>query len=135
QDFAHLNSNCGRIPSKAQSVPRIAMHWVTASSGKDLNGRTEMEWSSVKAQHVSKACDALLRSKIPSLKPGGLVVIYKNERLPAKAVLRLAYCLANNISTEAHIKFSSGETSLTRLRLLGFHAERLQANHSGATKD
>ena len=92
-----------------------------------------MKWASVKAHHVNQACDVLMRSTV-SPKPRGLVVIYKNQKLPAKAVLRLAYCLANDIPTETHIKFSSGENSLMLLRSLGFSAERLQTNHPAATK-
>jgi len=98
-----------------------------------LDGAMKMKWASVKAHHVSQACDALIKSMV-SPKPGGLVVIYKNQKLPVKAVLRLAYCLANDIPTETRIKFSSGENSLTLLRSLGFSAERLQTKDSAATK-
>jgi len=86
-----------------------------------------MKWASVKAEHVRQACDALLRSKAPVSKLGGLVVVYKDHQLPAKAVLRLAYRVANNIPSETKLKFSSGETSLQILRSLGFRAERLPA--------
>jgi hypothetical protein len=87
--------------------------------------RRKSKWASVKAHHVSQACDALMRSGV-SPKPHGLVVMYKNHKLPVKAVLKLAYCIANDIPTETPIKFSSGEKSLTLLRSLGFSAERLQ---------
>jgi hypothetical protein len=94
-----------------------------------------MNWTSVKAHHVSQACETLLSSAGPRLKPRGLVVTYKNQQLPVKAVLRLAYCLANNISTDTYVDFTSGEGTLKLLRALGFHAERLQANHNAATTD
>jgi hypothetical protein len=92
-----------------------------------------MKWASVKSHHVTQACDSLLKSTVGP-KPRGLVVIYKNQKLPAKAVLRLAYCLANDIPIESRIKFSSGENSLMLLRSLGFTAERLQTTESAATK-
>jgi hypothetical protein len=38
-----------------------------------------------------------------------LIVIYKDSQLPAKIILRLAYCLANNIPSDTKLKFSSGE--------------------------
>jgi hypothetical protein len=88
-----------------------------------------LNWTSVKAHHVAQACDTLLTSSDSALKPRGLVVIYKNKQLSAKAVLRLAYCLANSISSEEQIKFASSEGSLTLLRSLGFRAERLQATN------
>ena len=94
-----------------------------------------MNWSSVKAQHVSQACELLAKSAHPNPKPGGLIVSHKNRQLPAKAVLRLAYCIANDIPRETKLKFASGETSLQLLRSLGFHAERFQDIHPIATKD
>ncbi len=45
---------------------------------------------------------------MPTTKPGDLVVIYKDQQLPIKPVLRLAHCLANNIAAETKLKFSSG---------------------------
>ena len=71
----------------------------------------------------------------PLEKPRGLIVTYKNKQLPAKIILRRAYCLANNIPSETKLKFSSGEASLQILRSLGFRAERLQTNHPIAEKD
>jgi hypothetical protein len=88
----------------------------------------KMNWASVKAHHVNQACDALLKSSRAHPWPGSLIVTYNGQQLPAKAVLRLAYCFANNISTETNLQFSSGENSLALLRSLGFHAGRLQIN-------
>jgi len=84
-----------------------------------------LNWTSVKADHVTQACEMLLPSAVPSSNLGSLVVTYRGKHLPAKAVLRLAYCLANNISSEGQLRFASGENSTKLLRSLGFQAERL----------
>jgi hypothetical protein len=85
-----------------------------------------LNWKSVQTVHVTQACEALWKSTAPHAKVQGLIVTYKNKQLPAKPVLRMAYCLANNMPSETKLKFSSGEASLQRLRSLGFQAERLQ---------
>jgi hypothetical protein len=85
-----------------------------------------LNWKSVKAVHVTQACETLLNSAGPTPKRRGLVVFYKGKQLPAKVILRMAYCLANNIPSETKLKFSSGEGSLQLLRSLGYRAERLQ---------
>ena len=59
---------------------------------------------------------------------------HAHKHLPAKAVLRLAYCLANNIRSEERLKFASGENSIKLLRSLGFQAERLQIDNPIAKK-
>jgi hypothetical protein len=64
-----------------------------------------------------------------------LVVKYKDKKLPAKAILRMAYCLANNIPSDTKLKFSSGEGCLSLFRSLGFHAGRLQTNDAVADED
>jgi hypothetical protein len=87
-----------------------------------------LNWKSVKAVHVTQACEALLNSAGPRTKSRGLIVTYKDKQLPAKVILRMAYCRANNIPSETKLKFSSGEGSLQILRSLGFKAERLQTN-------
>ena len=94
-----------------------------------------LNWKSVKAVHVTQACEALLNSAGTGPKPRGLIVTYKDKKLPAKAVLRMAYCLANNIPSETKLKFSSGEGSLQLFRSLGFRAERLQTKHPVAEED
>ena len=86
----------------------------------------KLNWKSVKAAHVTQACEALLCSADPGPTPRGLIVIYKGKQLPAKAILRMAYCLANNIPSETKLKFSSSKGSLRFLLSLGFQAERLQ---------
>jgi hypothetical protein len=86
-----------------------------------------LNWKSVQAVHVSQACETLLRSTDTRSTPRGLIVTYREKQLPAKTILRMAYCLANNIPSETKLKFSSSESSLQLLRSLGFQADRLQA--------
>ena len=94
-----------------------------------------LNWKLVKAAHVTQACEALLTSAGPGTKPRGLIITYKGKQLPAKVILRMAYCLANKVPPETKLKFSSGEGSLQLLRSLGFHAERLQTNdHTGVPR-
>jgi hypothetical protein len=94
-----------------------------------------LNWKSVTAVHVNQACEALIKSGGPRAKPRGLIVTYKDKQLPAKVILRMAYCLANNIPFESKLKFSSGEGSLQLLRSLGFRAERLPTDNPGAEKN
>lgn len=94
-----------------------------------------LNWKSVTAAHMTQACEALLKSAGPRAKPRGLIVTYKDKQLPAKVVLRMAYCLVNNIPSEAKFKFSSSEGSLQLLRSLGFQAGRLQTNDPVAEED
>jgi len=84
-----------------------------------------LNWNSVRAEHVARACDLLLTGQHrPKAQAKGLLVTYKGQSLPAKHVLRLAYCLANGLPLESKLKFSSGEGTLARLKGLGFPAER-----------
>jgi hypothetical protein len=85
-----------------------------------------LNWASVKADHVTQACEVLSNLNRPRSKSGRLIITYRGKNLPAKAVLRLAYCLANNISSETNLKFASGEGSIKLLRSLGFDAQRLR---------
>jgi hypothetical protein len=94
-----------------------------------------LNWKSVKAVHVTQACEALLKAAGAGAKPRGLIVTYKDKQLPAKVILRKAYCLANKIPSETKLKFSSGEGSLQLLRSLGFRAERLPTNDPVAEKN
>lgn len=93
-----------------------------------------LNWKSVQAVHVGQACETLLRSTDTQSKPRGLIVTYREKQLPAKTILRMAYCLANNIPFETKLKFSSSESSLQLLRSLGFQADRLRVVDS-AEKD
>jgi hypothetical protein len=84
---------------------------------------------SVRAEHVARACDLLLIGQHrPKAQAKGLLVTYQGQSLPAKHVLRLAYCLANGLPLESKLKFSSGEGTLARLKALGFPAERKRAD-------
>ena len=94
----------------------------------------KLNWKSVNATHITKACEAFLISANAGAKARGLVVTYKDKQLPAKAILRMAYCLANNIPLETKLKFASSEGSLQFLRSLGFEAERLQTSQPIAEK-
>ena len=89
------------------------------------------QWKDLKLpdghDRVKQACEALSRSTDTQSKPRGLIVTYRDKQLPAKTVLRMAYCLANNIPSETKLKFASSESSLQLLRSLGFQADRLQA--------
>jgi hypothetical protein len=92
-----------------------------------------LNWTSVKADHVTQACEMLLHSAVPRPR-SSLVVTYRGKHLPAKAVLRLAYCLANKVRSEERLKFASSENSIRLLRSLGFQAERLQIDNPIAKK-
>jgi len=84
-----------------------------------------LDWSTITAEHVKKAGSALSAERSPSSKTSGLFVVVEDKRLPAKPVLRMAYCLANRISLESAPKFSSGEATLRVLQRLGFAVERV----------
>lgn len=84
-----------------------------------------LDWSTIKAEHVMKACDLLLKGDHrPRVQPKGLFLIYRDQRFPAKHAVRLAYCLANKLPLETALKFSSGEGTVKLLRGLGFAVER-----------
>lgn len=85
-----------------------------------------LDWSTVRAEHVKKACELIVaRDHTRRMhSKGGLFVLFQQESLPAKQVIRIAYCLANNMSLESKVKFASGEGTLNRLRALGFVVKR-----------
>jgi hypothetical protein len=82
-----------------------------------------LDWGTVKAEHVQAAC-ARLAPKWSRPEMAGLVVWFNDQVLPAKQVLKAAYRIANGLSEDAEVKFSSGDTMLGRLNRLGFRAER-----------
>lgn len=85
-----------------------------------------LDWKTVKAEHVAKACElAASGESLPRPKAKGIFVIRNGERLPAKHVLRLAYCVAHGLPLSTPLKFSSGESTVSRLRSLGFDVDRL----------
>ena len=79
----------------------------------------KLNWKSVKAVHVTQACEALLNSAGPGAKPRGLVVIYKDKQLPAKLILRMAYCLANNIPSETKLKLRQVDVLVSQGQSMG----------------
>jgi hypothetical protein len=90
-----------------------------------------LDWTSIKPQHAEAACEALLRGEHrPRVTAKGLFVLYRNQYLPAKHVLRIAYCMANNLPLDKSIKFSSGEGTLRRLTDLGLQVERGKSKKS-----
>lgn len=84
-----------------------------------------IEWNTVTATHVRHACDFVIARDGTRDRDTGLVVFAGERRLPAKEILREAYRMANGLSPETEVKFSSGEATLNVLRKLGFRAERL----------
>src|SRR5260221_6779246 len=84
-----------------------------------------LNWSTIKPEHVTRACELLRRGEqLPRAQAKGIFLVYQNERLPAKHVLRLAYCFANTLPLDSALKFSSGEGTVRVLRSLGFSVER-----------
>lgn len=84
-----------------------------------------LNWKSVKSEHIAQACELLLRGEHKRrTPPKGIFVSYKDSALPAKHVLRLGYCIANNIPPSTALKFSSGDGTIKLLRSLGFEAGR-----------
>jgi hypothetical protein len=84
-----------------------------------------LNWKSIRAEHVTTACETLLSgANAPRSTAKGIFVTFQGEKLPAKQVLRLAYCLANNMSLTSKIKFSSGDGTISLLVSLGFEASR-----------
>jgi hypothetical protein len=91
-----------------------------------------LRWSTVKREHVAKACDLILSGQHqPRASAKGLFLLYGEQRLPVKHALRLAYCLANELPLDTPVKFASGEGSLNLLRRLAFTVSR-QASQKGA---
>jgi len=84
-----------------------------------------LNWSTVQRGHVTRACELLLTGQHrPRVSAKGLFVIFQDQRLPAKQVVRLAYCLANDIPLSTNLKFASGESTLKHLLKLGFQVDR-----------
>jgi len=116
-----IRMSAGRFFARKNGL-RMATWIATASRSVVTMG---LNWKSVQAVHVSQACESLLHSTDSQSKPRGLIVTYKDKQLPAKTILRMAYCLANNVPSQTELKFASSESSLQLLRSLGFQAERL----------
>ena len=84
-----------------------------------------LDWRTVKPQHVSQACDLLVKGNSRPRAPAkGIFLVYGGDRLPAKHAVRIAYCLANKLPLDSKLKFSSGQGTVNLLRALGFNVER-----------
>ena len=82
-----------------------------------------LNWSSIRPEHVTSACEKLLADHARS-PVRGIAVVFRGKAIPAKFVLRLAYQLANGLEPGAPLKFSSGEGTIQRLRKLGLDVSR-----------
>jgi hypothetical protein len=83
-----------------------------------------IDWQLVRAEHVTAACERIFAAGSTQKSATGLYVIFRDRHLPAKRVLRLAYCVAAGLPPDTKLKFSSGDGSLNLLRKLGFVADR-----------
>jgi hypothetical protein len=84
-----------------------------------------LAWERVTREDVKRACELIRAGQHrPRTGAKGIFVAYQGERLPAKHVLRLAYCLAHELPLGTNVRFTSGEGTITRLRGLGFDAGR-----------
>jgi hypothetical protein len=83
-----------------------------------------LDWKTVKAEHIAKACDIVAGGgSFPKAGAKGIFIVRSGQKLPAKHVLRVAYCLANRMPVDSKVKFSSGEGTVGRLRGLGFDVD------------
>lgn len=84
-----------------------------------------LDWNKVTPEHVRRALDFVQAGARPVRNAAkGLVVRHGDVTLPAKQVLRVAYCLAAGLPTESNVKFTSGDGTLKLLQSLGFDAFR-----------
>jgi hypothetical protein len=84
-----------------------------------------LNWSAVRATDVEQACQLVESGAQPARIPSkGIFLIHNGSPLPAKHVLRLAFCIANRLPLDSKLKFSSGDGTINRLRSLGFEVER-----------
>lgn len=85
-----------------------------------------LDWSTVSSEHVRKACEILAQGpQKSSARVSGLFLLHGLHKLQAKQVVRVAYCLANNLPKDSKLKFSSGDATLHMLERLGFAVERV----------
>ena len=84
-----------------------------------------LNWKSVKAEHVARACELLLKEGGKRNAAKGIFVLFDGQRLPAKHAVRLAYCLANGLPHDSKLKFSSGDGTVNLLQKLDFSVERV----------
>ncbi len=85
-----------------------------------------LNWQTIRASDVELACELVESGQQTSRTPSkGIFLIRNGRQLPAKHVLRLAYCLANKLPLDSKLKFASGESSINLLRGLGFTIDRM----------
>ena len=84
-----------------------------------------LAWKTVRPEHVAEACELVASGKYsPRVPARSIFILRDGMRLPAKYVLRIAYCIANSMPLNAYVDFSSGERHAQLLRDLGFEVER-----------
>jgi hypothetical protein len=84
-----------------------------------------LNWRTVRASDVEQACSLVETGQQTTRVPAkGIFLIHNGRPLPAKHVLRLAYCIANKLPLDSQLKFASGDSSINLLRSLGFEVER-----------
>jgi hypothetical protein len=92
-----------------------------------------LNWRTIRTNDVEQACELVESGEQAARTPAkGIFLIRNGRQLPAKQVLRLAYCLANKLPLDSKLKFASGESSINLLRGLGFAVDR--ADSTGKRK-
>ena len=85
----------------------------------------KIEWRAIHADHVQRACELTLGGQYPArAKAKGIVIRFREQELPAKHVVKLAYCLAKGLPLGTEVNFASGDGTIKLLRQLGFEAQR-----------
>jgi hypothetical protein len=87
-----------------------------------------LNWESVRAADVEQACRLVESGQEPARTPPkgiSICIIQNGHRLPAKHVLKLAYCIANRLPLGSRLEFASGDSTIKLLRSLGFEVERV----------
>lgn len=90
-----------------------------------------LDWKTVKAEHITQACELVASGEAaPRASAKGIFVLRAGHRLPAKHVLRIAYCIAHALPLDSQIKFSSGDSMANRLSALGFDVEHVKSDRA-----
>lgn len=85
-----------------------------------------MDWNRVTGECVHQACELVAaKERAGGSKGASLIVRHGKQELPAKQVLRVAYCFAKGIPRDSQVKFTSGDRTLRFLQSLGFDAFRM----------
>ena len=92
-----------------------------------------LNWKSIGTEHVRQACEKVASQRASS-RTSGIVIWHHDRALPAKEVLRVAYRLANELSDDAEVRFSSGDGTLRVLSERGFKVERLGTPRGAAVE-